>query len=122
MVLRINCSPSLPCGRGVEYTDRFPACRMRRLKECPNGSTNTAWDYVVLLCKLYRPGCRSKTLPLFSNLSYPIPIHPLLHMVQHVANWVALFPGVSVPLLLPSNSSILLLHLPSVFPSYMHES
>ena len=27
---------------GVEYAHRFPACRMRRLKRCPDGSTSTA--------------------------------------------------------------------------------
>ena len=44
-----------------------------------------------LQSKLKRPGCWPKTLSLLSNLSYPIPTQPLLHMVQHVADWVAPF-------------------------------
>ena len=31
-------------GGGVEYAHRFPACRMRRLKGCPDGSTSMTWD------------------------------------------------------------------------------
>ena len=37
-------------------------------------------------------------MPPFSNLSCPIPTQPLLHMVQQVADWVAPFPVVSIPL------------------------
>ena len=100
-----------PCGQGLEYAYRFPACRMRRLKVCPDGSAFTAWDYALLLCYLYSIGWRDRysqyswALPLFSSLSCPIPTQPLLHIVQHVA-------VVSIPLLLPSNSSILSLQLP----------
>ena len=43
-----------PYGRGVEYVHRFPACRMRRLKRCPDGSISTAWNYADRLWKLYR--------------------------------------------------------------------
>ena len=53
-----------------------------------------------------------KMLPLFSNISYPIPTQPLLHMVQH-------FPVVSIPLLLPSNSSTLPLFLPPLFARHL---
>ena len=42
------------CGRGVEYAYRFPACRMKRLKGCPDGSASIAWDYAGLLCNLDR--------------------------------------------------------------------
>ena len=31
-----------PCGWGAEYAHRFPACRMRRLKACPDGSAFTS--------------------------------------------------------------------------------
>ena len=31
----------------------FPACRMKLLKECLDGSKFTAWDYVGLMCNLY---------------------------------------------------------------------
>ena len=43
-----------PCGRGVAYARRIHACRMRRLKWCPDGSTSTAWGYASLLFNLYR--------------------------------------------------------------------
>ena len=33
----------LPCGRGVEYAHRIPACRMRRLKGCLDASASLAW-------------------------------------------------------------------------------
>ena len=55
----------------------------------------------------------------FSNLSCQIPTQPLLHMVQHVADWVAPFPGVSIPLLLSTNSSIFPLLLPPLLLSRM---
>ena len=38
------------------------------------------------------PGCRPKTLPRFPSLSCPIFTQPLLHMVQHVVDWVASYP------------------------------
>ena len=60
-------------------------------------------------CVTYSPGWRDrrmpKTLPLLSNLSCPFPTKPLVHMMQRVTDWV------SIPLLFPSNSSILPLHL-----------
>ena len=40
-----------PCGWGI-IQPRFPACRMRRQKVCPDGSASTAWDYAGLLCNL----------------------------------------------------------------------
>ena len=33
-----------PCGRVVEYAHRFPACHMRRLRGCPDGSASMAWE------------------------------------------------------------------------------
>ena len=48
-----------------------------------------------------------KTLPPFSNLSCPIPTQPLLHLVQHVADWIVPFPRSQNRI--PS-SSFLLLH------------
>ena len=38
---------------GVEYAHSFPACCMRQLKGCRDGSASTAWDYAGLLCNLY---------------------------------------------------------------------
>ena len=106
---------SPPCGWEVEYAHRIPACHMRRRKECPDGSAS-------LTVGLRRhpvyplPGCRLKTLPPFYNLSCQIPTQHLLHMVQHVADRVAPLPVVGIPLLLPSNSYILL-HLPPLLPT-----
>ena len=42
------------CGRGIEYIYSFPACRMRRLKGCPNISAS------FLLCNLYSSGWRDR--------------------------------------------------------------
>ena len=54
-----------PCGWGEEYTHRFPACRTRRLKRCPDVSESTAWDNAGLLCNLQFqlkiPGCCPNT-------------------------------------------------------------
>ena len=36
------------------WANRFPACRITRLKEYPNGSASAAWDYAGLLCNLYQ--------------------------------------------------------------------
>ena len=66
-----------PCGRGVEYAHRFPVCRVRRLKEGSDGSVSTAWDYAGL----------------------PSPLNSLLHVVQHVPDWVAPFLAVRILLL-----------------------
>ena len=52
-------SPCL-CGRGVEYAHRIPACRMRRLKGCPDSSATTAWDYAGPLCSLYRDAAQKR--------------------------------------------------------------
>ena len=57
-------------------------------------------------------GCRPNTLPTFLSLSCPISIQSLLHMVQHVADWVASFPHGqhSLPL------SLKFLHTPPLTP------
>ena len=50
----------------------------------------------------------------------PNPHSPLLHIVQHVTDWVAPFPrSLSSILSLPTNSSIFPLHLPSLLLSLM---
>ena len=53
-----KCSASWTshCKRGVEYAHGFPACRMRRLKGCPDSSASTAWDYARFLSHLYSLG------------------------------------------------------------------
>ena len=111
-----------PCEWEVEYVHRIPACRMRWLKGCPDGS---AYISVGLRRHPMYPlsGCRPKMMQTFSNLSCQIPTQPLLQMVQHVADWVAPFPRSqhSPPLLLK------LLHIPPSPPSsssfpYVHET
>ena len=80
-----------PCWQGVEYDHLFPSCRLWRLKDCPNGSASTAWDYAGLLCSIYWEA-GPKRCDHSQNLSCPIPSQPLLYMVQHVTDWVASFP------------------------------
>ena len=82
-------------GRGVEYMHRFPACRMRRQKRCPDGSASTAWDYAGLLCSLYSLGWRYQDAdPKRCHYSQTSHAHSklFLHMEQHVADWVPPFP------------------------------
>ena len=96
-----------PCGREVEYAQRFSACRMRCLKECPDGIASTAWDYAVLL-------------PLLRNLYRDAGpkrcqhSQTLLHMVQHAADWVASFlRSQHSPL-----SPLKFFHTPPLLPSF----
>ena len=93
----------------------FPACRMKLLKGCLDGSTSTAWDYAGLMCNLYRDAglkhCHhSQTSRVQSSLNSFCTWCNLL-------DWVALFPCSqhSPP---PPNSSILPLHLPLFLPSF----
>ena len=87
----VSTTSITPCGWEVEYTHRIPACSMRRLKRCPDDSSSISVG--PRRHPVYSlPGYRSKTLTTFSNLSCQIPTQPLLHMVQHVADWVASFP------------------------------
>ena len=37
---RLHYSNCTPCGQGVEYAHHIPACPMRRLKGCPDGSAS----------------------------------------------------------------------------------
>ena len=96
-MLSLLCSLLLflpPVSGGLECAHRILASRMSRLKRCRDGSASTAWDHAGLLCNLYQKEnrCVPKMLPSFSNLSWPIPTQPLLHMVQHVADCAAPFP------------------------------
>ena len=90
---------------------RIPACRMSRLEMVSWWQhvyvVGLRWTAVlpVLCCLSWRDRGSlqlsissdrgPKTLPPFPNLSCPVPTQPLLHMVQHVADWVAPFPVVS---------------------------
>ena len=115
----ITISSYYLCGRGVDCAHHFPclsyeatkrgqvamAARVRRgsMPASCGSSTIYRWrDH----------GYPVKTLPLLLNISCPIPTKSLFYMVRHLADWVAPFPAVSIPLFLSSNSSTLLLHLP----------
>ena len=111
-----------PCGWGVEYAQHFLVCRINRLKECPDGSASTAWNYTGLLCNLHslqsrlkRLWCWPTMLPPFLNIPCPISTQPLLPMMQHV-DWVAPFPLVSIssssPQILPYSPFTSLLYFP----------
>ena len=83
-------------GGGVEYAHHFPAYRMRCLKRCSNDSTSTAWDYAALMCKLYSLAWRDRGMAAQNVATIlkplgPNPSQPLLHMVQHVSDWVVPF-------------------------------
>ena len=57
-----------PCGQGLEYTHRILACRMRRLKGCPDGSASTAWNYDSLLCnRMPTQNAANILIPLVPN-------------------------------------------------------
>ena len=72
------------------YAHRIPACRMRRLKGCPDGNASTAWDYADLLCNHYRDA-DSKCCRYSYTSRAQSPLKHFLHIVQHVADWVVLF-------------------------------
>ena len=78
------------------YCWYFPACRMGRLKVCPDGSASTAWDYVGLLCNLYSLDWRDrrKQAPNAATIlkSFLLTSHKttFTHGAT-VADWVATF-------------------------------
>ena len=85
---------------------------MRRLKGCTNGNASTAWDYACVMCNLFpKRFHHSQTSRAQSPLNHFYTwCNTLLTGLHHS-------PVVSIPLFLPSNSSILPLHLPSLHPS-----
>ena len=85
----------------------FPACRMKLLKWCLDGSTSTAWDYAGLMCNLYREAGLKRCH------------HSQTSRVQSTFNpfYTCCWLGCTIPLLLPSNSSILSLQLLPLLPS-----
>ena len=97
-----------PWGRAVEYVHRFPACHMRRLKGCPDGSAS--WDYAGHLCNLHRDvnPKRCHHSQTSRAQSSPKPFYIWCNMLLTDLHYS---PVVSIPLLIPSNSSILPLHL-----------
>ena len=105
-----------PCWWGGKIYLLFPCMSSEECKkECANGSGSTVWDYTSLLCNIYwdtGPKCchHSQT----SCVQYPF--NPFTH------TWCNMFltgvhhpPVAGILLLLPSNSSILPLHLPSIW-------
>ena len=100
----------------VEYVNRIPACRMRRLKACPDGSASISVG--LRQHPVYPlPECQPKTLPIFSNLSCQIPLNHFYTWYNMLLTGLHHSPVVSIPLLLPTNSSIFPLHLPLSFSS-----
>ena len=91
----------------------FPACRMKLLKGCLDGSTSTAWDYAGLMCNLYRDaGLKRCHHSQTCRAQYPF--NPFYTWCNMLLTGLHHSPVVNIPLLLPSNSSILPLHLPSL--------
>ena len=83
-------------------------------------------------------GILTQILPTISNISCPISTQPLLHLVQHVADWVASFPisqyshppSLQIPSYSPFTSHFLPYQLPPPFSftsplsflPYVHEN
>ena len=115
------CLPIHILCAGDEYAHRFPPCCMRRLKECPDDSASTAWDYVSLLCNFYSLDWRDQrmTAQNADTILKLLVSNPHSNPPTHGATcwWL----GCTIPLL-PSNFSIFLLNLPLFFPLYMLES
>ena len=90
-----------PCGRGVKYAYRLPACCMRGLKRCPDGSASTACDYAGLLCNLYRDASlkRCPQIPPYSP-SLRARVLGAIIIIIRWCQWPELFrlrPLLSVP-------------------------
>ena len=83
ILLTVHCAPF------------FQACEKKKGFQKYNGqSWHPFFNLPVSKTKNFIHGCifYNSILLLFSNLSCPIPLQPVLLMVQHVANWVTLFP------------------------------
>ena len=102
-----------PWRRLVKYTHHFPACRMRPLKWCPDASASTAWNYAGLLCNLYRDAVpkRCQFCHHYKTSRAQSPLNPFYTWCNMLLTGARHSPIVSIPLLLPSNSSMLPLHL-----------
>ena len=90
---------------------------MRRLKECPYGSASTRWDYPGLMSNLYHLGWRYQDADpkrcYYSQTScVESPLNPFWKWCSMLLTVLHHSPIVSIPLLLPSNPSILLLFFP----------
>ena len=103
-------------GAGSIIAHRFPSCRMRWLKGCPVGNASTAWDYAGLLCHLYRDAGANRC-----HYSQPsraqFPFQPFYTWYNMLLTGLHQSPVISIPLHLPSNSSIFPFHFPSLILS-----
>jgi len=99
-----------PCGRGVEYAHCFPTYHMRLLKECPDGSVSTAWDYTGILCNLYRDAGLKRCHYSQASRAQSA-LNPFYTWCNMLLTGLHHSPVVSNPILLLSNPSILPLHL-----------
>ena len=85
--IRISCPESFtPGGRKVEYAHRFPACRMRRVTRCPDGSASKAWDYHISCVTSTGMPAQNAVIILNPFVSNPHSAH-----FTNGANWVAPF-------------------------------
>ena len=91
---------------------------MRRLKRFPDGCASTAWDwdYTGFLCNLYRYADPNHCHHSQSSRTQS-PLNPFYTWCNMLLTGLYHSPLVSIPLLLSSNSSILLLHLLFFLPS-----
>ena len=105
------------CGREVlQYAHRFSVCRVRRLKECPDGRAATAWTAPA--------SCVTSTEMSAKNAATILKTSRAQYSLNRFYTlWNMLLTGlhhsllVSVSLLLPTNSSILPLHLSPLLSS-----
>ena len=89
---------------------------MRRLKECPDGSTSTTLNYAGLLGNLYW-NASPKRCHNSQTSRAQSPLNNFYTWCNMLLTGLPHSPVVSIPLILPSNTSILLLHLTSLLPS-----
>ena len=99
------------CGREVEYGNGFLACHMRRLKGCTDGSASTPRN-------LYQDA-GPKRCQHSQNSRAQSPLNPFYTWCNILLTELHHSSVVSIPLLLPSNSSIFPLQLPPLFHSLM---
>ena len=99
------------CGRGIEFAHHIPAWRMRRLKECSDGSASTGgYTQVTFLCNLYRDAGPKRCHHSQTSRAQS-PLNPFYTWCNILLTEFHYSPVVSIPLVLPSNTSILLLSL-----------
>ena len=100
----------------VKNAHRLPEFHMRPLKGCPDGTASTAWHYADLLCNLYRD-TDPKRCHQSQTSCAQLWLKPFYTWCNMLLTGLHHSSVVSIPLLLPSNSSILPLHIPTLLPT-----